>query len=369
MFFKLVSMLKKDIEMKRLYFVNAEKEIAEKNLGLLRLLSFITCVLLLFFYSITPFIIPGWKISPQHLLFFPVVLLYFILAHFYAKKGSQNVRFITLICLLFVLILFAFTLAIDVFSAPWAPSSFIPLLIIAFPVLFIFRFREIFSAMLFVEIIYVILVKKLKDSAIAEYDVFNSVVAFMFALAVAHIILKLRSEDHDIRSRYKKLSMLDALTGILNKASCENAIIQYLNTRSEHYFALLFIDLDDFKKVNDTAGHYAGDQLLSETGKILFNFFRTSGITGRIGGDEFMVMLKDFHDSEESLRKKCMSLQSALGQTVATHSLDSTCSIGAILVSNYHTDFQTAYKLADKSLYEAKTSGKNRCVIHTLTSS
>ena len=126
--------------------------------------------------------------------------------------------------------------------------------------------------------------------------------------------------------------MLDSLTGILNKKSCENAISQYLNTNAPVYCALLFLDLDDFKKINDTIGHSAGDRLLEETGKLLHKTFHASDIIGRVGGDEFMILLTNYHDSIESLKKRCTALQRTLQQIMQNHGVQATCSIGALLV-------------------------------------
>ena len=223
-----------------------------------------------------------------------------------------------------------------------------------------------FTIMFLVEVVYAVAVIQIKNPLMAENDIFNSVVAFIFSLAVAHVILKLRADDHDIRSRYKRLSMLDSLTGILNKKSCENAISQYLNTNAPVHCALLFLDLDDFKKINDTIGHSAGDRLLEETGKLLHKTFHASDIIGRVGGDEFMVLLTNYHDSKESLKKRCTALQHTLQQIMQNHGVQATCSIGALLVKGQSISFQTAYTLADTYLYDAKSSGKNNCIVQTL---
>lgn len=223
-----------------------------------------------------------------------------------------------------------------------------------------------FTVMFLVEVIYVSSVMQVKNKLMAENDIFNSVVAFIFSMTVAHVILKLRAEDHNTRSRYKRLSMLDSLTGIPNKKACENAIAHYLEKNSPSYSALLFLDLDDFKKINDSIGHSAGDRLLEETGKLLFKSFRASDLIGRVGGDEFMILITDYHDTEDALKRKCTALQRALQQIMQNYGIQTSCSIGAILAAGQSLNFHTAYALADKCLYEAKASGKNKCVVRTL---
>ena len=366
MFFNLIGIIRKDLDLKETYFKSAENEIAKKNLILLQISSLLNVLLLVLFYIITPFIIKGWTITLQHFLFLPAALAVFIISTVYAKTGRRDKRVITGICLAFEVTLFAFVISIDVFPYPDAPRSFLPLLYIAFPALLILRFRQMFTIMFLVEVVYAVAVIQIKNPLMAENDIFNSVVAFIFSLAVAHVLLKLRADDHDIRSRYKRLSMLDSLTGIQNKKSCENAISQYLNTNAPVHCALLFLDLDDFKKINDTIGHSAGDRLLEETGKLLHKTFHASDIIGRVGGDEFMVLLTNYHDSKESLKKRCTALQHTLQQIMQNHGVQATCSIGALLVKGQSISFQTAYTLADTYLYDAKSSGKNNCIVQTL---
>lgn len=360
MLFNFYEYIRKDLEIKKTYLKSAENEIAEKNLVLLQLSSLLNSILLVLFYIITPFIIKGWTITLQHILFLPAALLFFGISTAYAKTGRRDKKVITRACLAFEVVLFAFVISIDVFPYPDAPSSFLPLLFIAFPALFILRFRQMFTVMFLVEVIYVSSVMQVKNKLMAENDIFNSVVAFIFSMTVAHVILKLRAEDHNTRSRYKRLSMLDSLTGIPNKKACENAIAHYLEKNSPSYSALLFLDLDDFKKINDSIGHSAGDRLLEETGKLLFKSFRASDLIGRVGGDEFMILITDYHDTEDALKRKCTALQRALQQIMQNYGIQTSCSIGAILAAGQSLNFHTAYALADKCLYEAKASGKNK---------
>ncbi|WP_176699182.1 GGDEF domain-containing protein [Clostridium sp. C105KSO13] len=166
--------------------------------------------------------------------------------------------------------------------------------------------------------------------------------------------------------QYRYLSMTDSLTGILNKKACEDAIGEYLDTYYNCSGALLFLDLDNFKNVNDYIGHAAGDQILEETGKLLVESFRSTDIIGRVGGDEFMVLIKDFHDSENALKKKCAMLQYNMCQTMLHFSVESSCSIGAVLFQNTNIEFQDIYKIADASLHEAKRAGKSQYVIYNI---
>lgn len=127
--------------------------------------------------------------------------------------------------------------------------------------------------------------------------------------------------------------------------------------------ALIIIDLDDFKRVNDTFGHKAGDQVIHRTGQMLSSLFRASDIVGRLGGDEFAVFLSGSEVDEELMRRKgaeiCDELQIVLGDGPA---MSLTASAG-IYLSEGPQDFDGLYQAADLALYKAKKDGKHRWCI------
>ncbi len=366
MFHDFITGLKKDYKFKKNYFLNAADEISENNLSLLNSSSMITAFLLVFFYIVTPLLLKERNLTAGHFLFFTAVLIFIGVSSLYIKSYYRNKWIIILLCLLFEIITFAFVIYLDIYTSPNTASVFLPLLYIVFSVCFIFPIWQILILFFFVEIIYVFLVKLVKEPAVGINDIFMSVISIVFSLLISQVILWYRTKDHQIRCRYMHLSMTDSLTGILNKKSCEEAIRKYLEANTDHYCALLFLDLDNFKSINDHTGHATGDQILEGTGKLLFNSFRSTDIVGRIGGDEFMVLIKDFSDSEEALKRKCALLQNEMYQTMLDFSVEASCSIGAVLFQNKDLDFRTIYELADESLYKAKTAGKNQCIMQSI---
>lgn len=122
--------------------------------------------------------------------------------------------------------------------------------------------------------------------------------------------------------------------------------------------ALFIIDLDNFKKVNDTFGHQAGDRLIQQTASVLSRCFRATDIVGRLGGDEFFALLSG-KITKEIVREKaqsiCEQLQFSIGSSVEVRV---TSSVGIYLASG-PVSFETLYARADAALYEAKACGKN----------
>ena len=160
----------------------------------------------------------------------------------------------------------------------------------------------------------------------------------------------------ELRQRASK----DALSGLLNRATMEQCVKARLAAMApEETCALFIVDLDDFKQVNDTLGHRAGDQAIRQAGRVLSRIFRGSDIVGRLGGDEFAVFLCG-DVTEELVREKaaaiCQRLQLALGDRAPVHI---TASVG-VHIAEKGQQFDGLYQAADLALYKAKKAGKHQ---------
>lgn len=151
----------------------------------------------------------------------------------------------------------------------------------------------------------------------------------------------------------------DPLTGIYNKVATENNIEEQLEKNPEQLYAFMILDIDDFKRVNDTCGHAAGDLVIIDFAEILKKQFRKTDIVGRIGGDEFVVFLAI--PSLEWAKRKVRELVAVLDHDYINDISDCriTASIGICIAPNSGTDFDTLYKNADHALYQTKRRRKN----------
>ncbi len=167
------------------------------------------------------------------------------------------------------------------------------------------------------------------------------------------------------RLKIKELSdraEIDQLTGLYNKATTEYLIKKTLKARraSDNQSALMIIDVDDFKSVNDKLGHYYGDLALARLAHSLKSMFRSDDIVGRIGGDEFFVFLKNFSDSrlvKEKAEKICRLFRKTYTENGI--SVNISASVGISLCPENSVDFDTLYQNADRALYQSKAAGKN----------
>lgn len=159
----------------------------------------------------------------------------------------------------------------------------------------------------------------------------------------------------------KKLAFYDALTGLPNRTEFKNraAYALQLAKRNKQPCALMFLDLDGFKEVNDTLGHSIGDELLIQVAKRLESALRKTDIPSRQGGDEFIVLLPDTHREGTAILAQKLLEMIAKPYEVHTYSLSVTFSIGIALFPQDGTDLESLSKKADIAMYRAKKEGRN----------
>ncbi len=175
-----------------------------------------------------------------------------------------------------------------------------------------------------------------------------------------------KTYDIDKQKRLEVLSKTDLLTNCLNKITTEDSVKDIIINYPSATHALFLIDIDDFKSVNDELGHYFGDITLSDIAKNLHANFRGVDIIGRIGGDEFLVFVKNITD-ERVIQGKAEAIANAFKNSYSGEHKDYKVS-GSIGVSLYpkHADsYEGLYKCADKALYQSKMTGKDRYTIYT----
>jgi len=164
-------------------------------------------------------------------------------------------------------------------------------------------------------------------------------------------------------NRVRSLSQTDALTGLANRNGFETIVKKNL-TSLPNTGALIIMDMDNFKLVNDMLGHPEGDLVLKKFASILNNTFQSNSIIGRIGGDEFVVFItKSISHIELTilLEQFMKNIHEKFDTEYPQQHL--SASIGAVLVSVGISDYESLYKNADNALYIVKENGKGHFVI------
>ena len=155
----------------------------------------------------------------------------------------------------------------------------------------------------------------------------------------------------------------DALTGLYNRQTAESMISQRLSQREagREQCAFFVIDMDDFKQVNDRFGHHFGDQILQEIGRILRAEAPGNSISGRVGGDEFVIFMEEVPNRDWAVKtaaKLCGSL--SVSYSINGEPMRISASVGVAVSEREDLSFQDMFQQADSALYDAKYQGKAR---------
>ena len=162
----------------------------------------------------------------------------------------------------------------------------------------------------------------------------------------------------------------DTLTELFNKGASELLIKQALRNAKEQdagkLNAMIVLDLDNFKSVNDNLGHAYGDLVLHEAAKVMRDMFKGRDIVGRVGGDEFVIFMYDIEDIRNAdimARKLCRSIRKVYpceGKEIVV-----TASIGIAISDKPNLTYEELFERADKAMYVSKNSGKNNCTVYS----
>lgn len=186
-------------------------------------------------------------------------------------------------------------------------------------------------------------------------------------VAVTALLLKFwlaaeESRRDVIEAKLQESAITDSLTGMRNRT----AFIEHLEQavlrahRENRRFGLLFVDIDDFKRVNDTLGHAAGDTLLREVAHRIQTTVRGSDIAARLGGDEFIVLVDNCTDIQILANRLLAAFHRPF--EIAGNELAATLSIGAALYPEHGADANALMRSADFAMYRAKSEVRDRLV-------
>ena len=167
-------------------------------------------------------------------------------------------------------------------------------------------------------------------------------------------------DERDLRYRAEN----DAATGLSNHATTQDLVAAALAKPAvrEHSVCVV-LDIDDFKAVNDNSGHMEGDALLRKVGSVLRSSFRESDVIGRVGGDEFVLLLKEV-DMDVVLRKLNQVRAQISATTVPGLGHAPTLSVGVYATCSDDRTYRDVFTRADEALYQAKRAGKNRIQVY-----
>jgi diguanylate cyclase (GGDEF)-like protein len=180
------------------------------------------------------------------------------------------------------------------------------------------------------------------------------------------------AERQRMEAQMRHQATHDTLTGLPNRALFHDRLEHAMQRapRADQGFALVLLDIDGFKAINDTYGHPAGDALLKAIASRLAALVRSNDTVARLGGDEFALIVEDF-DEMPLLMERCQQIVVALAAPYPLHGRDGafvakvSASLGVALWHGSEQSDEQLIQNADRALYQAKEAGRNRCVLGT----
>lgn len=184
---------------------------------------------------------------------------------------------------------------------------------------------------------------------------FNVVIRLCFFLIIVYLLKQMRQA----LERERRMANTDFVTGVLNSRAFYKITEHELKQHelSRQHISLAYLDLDNFKYINDRLGHLAGDRLLRAVAETLQETMRSTDIIARLGGDEFAILLP--RTSSEAAEAAVQRIRQALAQRMQKEGWPVTCSIGLITSTQPEIDVDGLIRRADDAMYFAKQKGKD----------
>jgi diguanylate cyclase (GGDEF)-like protein len=200
------------------------------------------------------------------------------------------------------------------------------------------------------------------DDAREVIEMLNPIVCGLTLLGFIHVYENMRAKAE---TRLMTLAQTDALTGLPNRSSFHTTLERSINEarRNGNSFALALMDIDHFKAVNDSLGHDAGDEALRHIAQALNQRLRTTDFVGRLGGEEFGIILRDV--DHQSARLLVDELRQRIADSVVCYEqrcFDLTVTFGLSIWPQDASTLTTLYRNADQRLYMGKAQGRNRVI-------
>ena len=196
-----------------------------------------------------------------------------------------------------------------------------------------------------------------------------TIIPLLMTPGLSWFLIGLLFELNDLHEKTNRLATFDGLTNLFNRRaflqSCES--LHHLAERNKRPYCFFVLDIDFFKKINDTYGHPCGDLVLSTLGKLLLDISRKSDVIGRLGGEEFGFFLPDTNRKQATeYAQKLKDKINALEVHCETETINITVSIGiAINIFDEDLSLEEIYKRADKALYSSKDNDRDQFTFYT----
>lgn len=357
---KIVDLKNTQILSKRYIKDNMDK-VAAANQKMLVNIAILYMVVICLYNIIVPIFFAEWGVNwiyQVSLVIHILVLTLILLRYRKRPRAEKEIRWVSA---LFQLYCMAFVLVVSILPFEFEqPATYYVPVMIGFSALFIYTLR-MSVALVLVESVGLILCSFLfKSSEVASVNCFSCLLGAFVALFVANILYTNRNAESQHRKELRKIGNTDKLTGIANRAATETACSDFIHSNKMSKYALMLLDVDHFKSVNDTYGHQTGDELLVKFAKVVKEAAGPLNIVGRMGGDEFLVFVKNWEKEEELDDIANQVIRHTLKMPLPDDRVNISCSVGiCALGEDDWMEYDELFSCADQALYQVKENGRN----------
>lgn len=327
----------------------------EKNRGVLFVTSGLGSVVFFFLFLLSMFKESYEKNALLYGALFFCELIVLLLAWKYLREKPD---WITPITYFSIFAIFVYAIILGTVNSPTITSTTFCVFLIAIPMIIIDRPWRLIIFNAVQVILFCLLSYYIKPREIADVDILNAVSFYFLGAVLNTYMITTKAKELTLKRYIEHDRDTDPLTLIYNKGAVGREITNHLEAGGTGVF--MFVDLDNFKKVNDTYGHAFGDDVLHTFGDCIRRIFRHTDILGRFGGDEFIIFLP--HPIEdEVVSTRAQDLLDLMQETIKIDdtTLDFHASIGIAKCPEDGTTYDEIMARADKALYYAKKNGKN----------
>lgn len=337
-----------------------KKDAYISNFVVWRVLHIFIAVLFLFLFTASFF---NHLLKTNQIFYFCAFLYYAVAISFFFSLRKDSIV-AQLLIYLSISLLFVLGCLISL-NNPGAPATTFIALLLVTPMFMIDKPFWMAIELTVASAVYLIWMYPIKASDIWMTDLINVIIFTIVGIFLNIIANSLRIREFVLTREINIQKDIDELTGLKNKSALTKAINKFLTDFSTDKGILFVLDIDRFKSINDTYGHDIGDKVIEQMGAFLGKIFINNEITGRFGGDEFIVFIKN-NDNMDVVKNFAEEIINGASQNIILpdNKLTVSVSIGIAIYSGHETNYSDLFKKADIALYKAKASSKKRYCLY-----
>ena len=349
------------------YIADNTEEVRVNNQRMVKTIAIIYLIVIICYNIIVPVFFSEWGVNYVyqialivHIIILPIILLRY-------RKTPRSAKEVQVVSAIFQLYIMTFVVIVSLLPFEYEqPAVYFTPIAMGFAVVFIYSFN-VAIVLYCIEALTMILTSFVfKSSEVFNVNMFSTFLSFVIGVYIMYVLYTNRARESKHRKKLRKMGQTDKLTKIYNRGATEAMSQEYMHANSETKYALMIIDIDEFKSVNDTYGHQTGDMVIQSVAKIIEEAAGEDNITGRMGGDEFMVFVKSWNDLYDIKEIAGQILRNAQKIEMPDDRVHISCSIGVCaLKEDEWMEYEDMFSCADKALYYIKENGKCSCAFYT----